>query len=307
MPRRAFGSHSLGDRMARNLCRALAGVAVLAAFAATGHAQNNTAKRTVQSPRIYVFDGGVLASDTARYRLTDADVEEVPLSVASYLIVHSRGVLMWDAGAVADHERTGKIGVEQRLLRRDGQERFVKLAPTLASQLASAGYTPSDVTHLALSHYHWDHTADANLFASATWLVPKAEHDAMFADPRGGTRPQTYSALKNSRTTILAANEHDVFGDGTVMIKQAHGHTEGHMVLYVKLARTGGVLLSGDLYHYKAERTLGRLPTFEVSEEQTKAARADVEKFISRTGAQLWIQHDLVAHRKLKKAPQYYD
>ena len=57
--------------------------------------------RSVTSPRLYVFDGGVLASETARYRLTDADVEEVPLSVASYLIVHPRGVLMWDAGAVA--------------------------------------------------------------------------------------------------------------------------------------------------------------------------------------------------------------
>jgi glyoxylase-like metal-dependent hydrolase (beta-lactamase superfamily II) len=256
-----------------------------------------------------VLDGGVLASETARYRLTDADVEEVPLSVASFLIVHPDGVLMWDAGAVADGERGGDVGFEQRLLRRDGQERFVKLAPTLTSQLAAAGYKPSDVTYLALSHYHWDHTADANLFANAQWLVSKAEHDAMFrADPPGGTRPETYSALRNSRhTTLLTSNEHDVFGDGSVVIRQAAGHTEGHAVLYVKLANTGGVVLSGDLYHYPAERTLGRLPTFEVSEAQTKAARDELEGFLRRTGAALWIQHDLVAHRKLKKSPQYYD
>ena len=130
----------------------------------------------------------MLASETARYRLTDADVEEVPLSVASYLIVHPRGVLMWDAGAVADRERSGGVGYEQRLLRRDGQERFVKLAPTLTSQLAAAGYEPSDVTHLALSHYHWDHTADANMFAGAQWLVPKLEHDAMFRPIRRAAR-----------------------------------------------------------------------------------------------------------------------
>jgi glyoxylase-like metal-dependent hydrolase (beta-lactamase superfamily II) len=264
--------------------------------------------RTPQSPRIYVFDGGVLRSDTARYRLTDADVEDVSLSVASYLIVHPRGVLIWEAGAVADHERSGEIGVEQRLLRRDGQERFVKPGKPLASQLASAGYQPSDVTHLALSHYHWDHTADANLFAGATWLVTRLERDAMFrTDPPGGTRPETYSALKDSRTVFIDADEHDVFGDGNVIIKQAHGHTEGHMVLYVKLANTGGVVLSGDLYHYPAERTLNRLPTFEVSEEQTKAAREELERFLSRTGAQLWIQHDLVRHRQLKLAPEYYD
>jgi glyoxylase-like metal-dependent hydrolase (beta-lactamase superfamily II) len=300
-------NHS-GERMARTVLRRALAAFIVAALAAAGNAQDSAANRAVQSPRIYVLDGGVLASETARYRLTDADVEEVALSVASYLIVHPRGVLMWDAGAVADHERTGAVGTEERLVRRDRQERFVKLAPTLTSQLASAGYRPSDVTHLALSHYHWDHTADANLFAGANWLVPKLEHDAMFsADPPGGTRPETYSALKNNRATIITANEHDVFGDGTVVLRQARGHTEGHMVLYVKLARTGGVVLAGDLYHYPAERTLGRVPTFEVSQEQTTAARADLEQFLSRTSSQLWIQHDLVAHRKLKKAPEYYD
>jgi glyoxylase-like metal-dependent hydrolase (beta-lactamase superfamily II) len=241
--------------------------------------------------------------------LTDADVEEVALSIASFLIVHPRGVLLWDAGAVADRERAGPVGYKQRLVRRDQQERFVTLAPALADQLRAAGYEPRDVTHLALSHYHWDHTADANTFAQAQWLVPKLEHDAMFrADPPGGTRPETYSALRGSgRTTLLTAREHDVFGDGTVVIRQAHGHTEGHTVLYVKLANTGGVVLAGDLYHYPAERTLNRLPTFEVSEADTQAAREELEQFLRRTGSELWIQHDLVAHRKLKKSPEYYD
>jgi len=264
--------------------------------------------RAPATPRIYVFNGGVLASETARYRLSDADVEEVSLSVASFLIVHPRGVLLWDAGAVPDHERGGDVGFEQRILRRDGAERFVKLAPTLVSQLKSAGYEPSDVTYLALSHYHWDHTADANLFAGATWLASKVEHDAMFsADPPGGSRPETFAALKNSKTVLITQPEYDVFGDGSVVIKSAPGHTEGHAVLFVKLAKTGPVVLSGDLYHYPAERRLGRLPTFEVSEAQTKASRADVEAFLKRTGAQLWIQHDLVGFRKLKLAPQYYE
>jgi glyoxylase-like metal-dependent hydrolase (beta-lactamase superfamily II) len=290
--------------MARTiLWRALAALA-FAALAFAGNAQS----KAPSTPRLYVFDGGVLASETARYRLTDADVEEVSLSVASFLIVHPRGVLLWDAGAVADHERGGDIGFEQRILRRDKQERFVKLAPTLVSQLASAGYKPSEVTYLALSHYHWDHTADANLFAGSTWLVSKVEHDLMFsADPPGGSRPETFSALKNSKTVLITTADYDVFGDGSVIIKQAPGHTEGHSVLYLKLAKTGPVVLSGDLYHYPAERRLGRLPTFDVNEEQTKASRADIEAFLKRTGAQLWIQHDLVGFRKLKLAPQYYD
>jgi glyoxylase-like metal-dependent hydrolase (beta-lactamase superfamily II) len=197
MSRAPRPSEILGDTMLRStLWCVLATVAALVTTAAA-HAQPANGG-PVTSPRVYVLDGGVLASETARYRLTDADVEEVSLSVASFLIVHPRGVLMWDAGAVADHERTGPIGTEQRLLRRDGGERFVKLGQTLVSQLAAAGYTPNDVTYLALSHYHWDHTADANLFARATWLVEKREYDAMFsADPPGGTRPETYSALNH--------------------------------------------------------------------------------------------------------------
>ena len=98
-----------------------------------------------------------------------------------------------------------------------------------------------------------------------------------------------------------------MFGDGTVIIKHAPGHSEGHQVLYLKLAHTGGVVLSGDLYHYPEERALGRLPTFEVSEEQTASARRELDAFLARTAAQLWIQHDLLGHRALRKAPEYYD
>ena len=52
--------------------------------------------------------------------------------------------------------------------------------------MAAAGYKPSDITYLVMSHYHSDHTANANLFAGATWIVQKAEHDFMFSDkPQG--------------------------------------------------------------------------------------------------------------------------
>jgi N-acyl homoserine lactone hydrolase len=264
---------------------------------------------SVTSPRLYVLDGGVLASDPARYRLTEAEVKSVPLSIAAYLIVHPKGVLLWDAGAISDEERTSRgSGSELRVTRADGQERVVTLAPPLEEQLRAVGYSRSDVTHLALSHYHWDHTANANAFAHTTWLVRQVERDAMFdAEPRGASRPATYSALQKSRAVIITAEEHDVFGDGTVIIKHAPGHSEGHQVLYLKLAHTGGVVLSGDLYHYPEERALGRLPTFEVSEEQTASARRELEAFLARTAAQLWIQHDLVGHRALRKAPEYYE
>jgi glyoxylase-like metal-dependent hydrolase (beta-lactamase superfamily II) len=241
--------------------------------------------------------------------LSEAEVQSAPLSVAAYLIAHPRGVLLWDAGAIADGERISEAGgVEQRVLRKDGAERFVTLGPTFASQIAATGHSPADVTHLALSHYHWDHTANANAFAHATWLVREVERDMMFgAEPPGSTRAATYAALEDSKAELITDDEHDVFGDGTVVIKHAPGHSEGHQVLYVKLAQTGGVVLSGDLYHYPEERSLNRLPTFEVDVEQTAEARRDVDEFIERTDSMLWIQHDLMNHRKLKKAPEHYE
>jgi N-acyl homoserine lactone hydrolase len=190
----------------------------------------------------------------------------------------------------------------------DSQERDVTILRPLTVQLAQVGYSPSDITYLALSHYHYDHTANANEFAGATWLVRQLERDAMFASPPPAvTQPSTYAALKNSKTLILKSEEHDVFGDGKVVIKAAPGHTPGHQVLFVDLAKTGPVLLSGDLWHYPEERTLDRVPTFEFNQAHTRATRVAVEAFLGKTRAQLWIQHDFAANAKLKKAPEYYD
>jgi glyoxylase-like metal-dependent hydrolase (beta-lactamase superfamily II) len=215
---------------------------------------------------------------------------------------------MWDTCAVPDAEwtPTGQP-VAVRLMLADAAERRVTLQSSLEAQLKAIGRRASDVTHLSLSHHHWDHTANANTFAGATWLVPPAERQAMFDKPTGTVRPALYARLQSSKSVALTAAEHDVFGDGTVVIKQAPGHTPGHQVIYVKLAKTGGVLLSGDLYHYPQERTMNKYPTFEFNIDQTRAARADVDAFLMRTGARLWIQHDLTAHAKLRKAPRFYE
>jgi glyoxylase-like metal-dependent hydrolase (beta-lactamase superfamily II) len=272
----------------------------------TGHSAHAQARPAPGSIRLYVLDGGTLESDPARYQLTKEDVGVTQLAVAAYLIVHPKGLLMWDTEAVPDSEWTPTGSpVKQRLVLADGQERFVTLARPLTAQLLASGYKPSDVTHLALSHYHWDHTANAGLFPGATWLVRQVERDAMFA-ATGAGRPGTYASLKNSKTLIVTADEHDVFGDGAVILKAAAGHTPGHQVLYVNLPETGPIVLSGDLYHYPAERTKNRYPTFELNQDQTRASRAALEAFMSKTKARLWIQHDLTAHAALRKAPDFY-
>jgi N-acyl homoserine lactone hydrolase len=263
-----------------------------------------------RSVRLYVFDCGVLHnSDMGRFNLKAEDVTTTDMSMACFLIAHPKGNLIWDTGAVPDDSwtPTGRM-MTQHVTLPDGQTRDADMDKSLKGQLAEIGYSPSDINYLVLSHYHYDHTGNANEFAGATWLVPQNERDAMFGGKFSGSlQPSTFSALQKSKTIIIKDDEYDVFGDGTVIIKSAPGHTQGHQVLYVKLAKTGGVVLSGDLYHYPAEMTLKRVPTFEFSQDQTRASRVAVDAFLKKTGAQLWIQHDFVGNAKLKKSPKFYE
>ena len=220
-----------------------------------------------KSVRLYVFDCGSLdIPDTTNYQLKKEELATAKMSVPCFLVAHPKGTLMWDVGAVPDS--SFKPGGGHAPLR------YATSTRRLTDQLAGIGYAPADITYLSFSHFHWDHIGNANLFApTVSWLVRKPERDIMFTDPPSPrTEPANYSALKNSKTVIVTKNDHDVFGDGTVVLKSAPGHSPDHQVLFVKLAKAGPILLSGDLYHYPEERKLNRVPTTEFNAEQTVAS-----------------------------------
>jgi len=270
--------------------------ALIGLLVATGAA----AQSTVASPRIYIFDnGGISGLDPSLFNFTRDELEEVDFVDVSYLIVHPRGTLMFDSGGIPDSAFAGHDGPVT--------EGVMSASKPLAPQLESAGYTPADVDYFALSHYHSDHTGNANDFAGATWIVQKAERDFMFGAPEGIVAPDTFAALRTARTKVLDNEDFDVFGDGTVVVMSAPGHTPGHQVLAVRLANAGTVVLGGDLYHYPEERATGRTPTFEYDAEQSRESRARIEKFLAATGGTLWIEHDRATHAALPKAPAYID
>jgi N-acyl homoserine lactone hydrolase len=276
-------------------------VSIVAAFAVIRPAAQSR-PQAPKTPRIYIFDGGRIEGlDPKQYfGFEPSELKEVNFRLTSYLVVHPRGTLMFDSGGIPDASFT-KDGTPVK-------EGIMTATHQLKPQLAAIGYTPSDITYFALSHYHSDHTANANDFAGSTWIVQKAERDAMFAEkPASIMQPAHFSALKNAKTKLLNDEDFDVFGDGTVVIKSAPGHTPGHQVLFVKLAKTGPVVLAGDLYHYPEERATGKTPSFEFNAEQSKASRAKIESFLKQTGAQLWIEHDIPTHAKLPFAPKYLD
>jgi glyoxylase-like metal-dependent hydrolase (beta-lactamase superfamily II) len=279
---------------------ALAALALLP-FAAAGQQKKPPAPKSV---RLYILDcGDITGVGEAAFGFKQGQLAETRMVTPCYLIVHPRGTMVWDTGEIPDADFKGnptKAGA------------FTITRPFLP-QLAALGYTPADITYLALSHYHGDHVANANAFAGSTWIVQDVERTAMFAKQdakaKGSNAPNPtfFGKLENSKTILLHSEDHDVFGDGTVVIKFTPGHTPGHQSLFLKFAKTGPVLLSGDLYHYPEERSMGIVPSFDVNAAQTAKSRAAMEDFMKKSGAVLWIQHGTADNAKLKKAPEYYE
>ncbi len=228
-----------------------------------------------QSLRLYVLDCGTITpANVDAYGLKPSEMANTNMVTPCFLIVHPRGSLIWDTGEIPD--TAFKDGVSPQKLRAFTVDR------PLLPQLAAIGYTPADITYMALSHYHGDHVANASLFAGSTWIVQKGDRDPILAPrpavpPAAGAvpDPKFFEGLANSKTVVLNGEDHDVFGDGAVVIKSTPGHTPGHQSLYLKLANTGNVLLSGDLYHYPEEITLKKIPSFDTNRHQQGADRQE--------------------------------
>jgi N-acyl homoserine lactone hydrolase len=260
-----------------------------------------------KSPRLYVLDcGRITVANGDSMGFKPGELATANMVTPCFLIVHPKGTLMWDTGEIPDSAfATGVTPAKQGAFTVDRP---------LLPQLAAIGYTPADITYLALSHYHGDHVANANAFAGSTWIVQQGDRDAIFGPrPDNNQRlgavaaPAFFTELAKSKTILLKGEDHDVFGDGSVVIKFTPGHTPGHQSLFLKLRKTGPILLSGDLYHYPEEITYKRIPSFDFDKDQTARSRAMIEDFVKKNHAQLWIQHDYTAGIKRKIAPQFYE
>jgi glyoxylase-like metal-dependent hydrolase (beta-lactamase superfamily II) len=279
---------------------------LLSLLLAVGFAQSPP---KVKTARLYVMDCGLLNIDpegVARYHVTEKEAGETRMPVPCFLVVHPKGTLIWDTGVIPDAD-VRKAAPKAALYDVNSVSHAV-VSRTLESQLAALGFSPRDITYVSVSHAHKDHTANLNQFASSTWLVRPAEREFMWKPNNERVEPKFYNQLEHSKSISLDKDEYDVFGDGTVVIKAAPGHTPGHQVLVLNLAKTGRVMVAGDLYHYPPERTFQRKPPDnEFSVEQSVASRALVEEYLKKTSTAIWIEHDFRANAKLKKAPAFYE
>jgi glyoxylase-like metal-dependent hydrolase (beta-lactamase superfamily II) len=291
-------------RRATNLVLA---IAALLGVTALSSANAQTKRPTPpKSLRLYVLDcGRITIANGPPMGFKPGELATSNMVTPCFLIVHPRGTMIWDAGEIPDSAFKGKSGPQTA--------GAYTVDRPLLPQLAAIGYQPADITYLALSHYHGDHVANANVFARSTWIVQQGDRDAIVATSRSVEKKTKaidaafFTDLLKSKTKVLKGEDHDVFGDGTVVIKFTPGHTPGHQSLFLKLAKTGPVLLSGDLYHYPEEMTYKRIPDSDFNPDQTAKSRAMIEEFVKTNNAQLWIQHDYTAGIKRKIAPEFYE
>ena len=162
-----------------------------------------------------------------------------------------------------------------------------------------------EIDFIALSHLHSDHVGAATMFNEATWLVQEPEFEAAFS-PSPMFDLSLYEGLKSNKRQILNG-DFDVFGDGSVTILSAPGHTPGHQVLLLDLKAFGPLLLSGDLYHFVKSRELKSVPDFNVNAEETLESMSKIENIIATKKATLWIEHSLDLSQTIDLAPAYYD
>src|SRR5437879_13788807 len=78
-------------------------LAVLACLTLTTFLVSQTSPKPPKSVRLYVFDNGVIKGlDPATFHFKKEEIATADMVVCSYLIVHPKGTLMSDTGAIPD-------------------------------------------------------------------------------------------------------------------------------------------------------------------------------------------------------------
>jgi N-acyl homoserine lactone hydrolase len=169
----------------------------------------------------------------------------IPLEMAAVLLRHPKGDLVFDAGLGKNLEAHLETlpAIARRAMR-------VTRERTVAEQLQRAGIVPAGIV---LTHAHWDHVSGVEDLPGVPVWVTQAERD--FVDSGAeitalarhiGTRD--YRTLTFGSGPYLGFSEsHDFFGDGTVVLVPAPGHTPGSVIAFLSPSDGSRYALLGDI------------------------------------------------------------
>lgn len=233
---------------------------------------------------------GAFFSDTFQYPAGPKD-----LVSSCYLIRHGTRYMLWDTGLTAS-----LIGQDFA-----NDEQTIRLRRTLVDQLEQIEVRPDQIELIGISHWHFDHVGQAGSFPNARLLMGKGDLELLRATP-----PADPNSVKGLAHWLTGGGEveeieadHDVFGDGRVVMLDTPGHTPGHYALLVRLA-SGPVLLSGDLYHFTEQVENRGVPPFNHHRGDTLASIDRYERIVRNLGARTIIQHEPADVAKLPAFPQ---
>lgn len=251
--------------------------------------------------RLYTMDCGRASFSNLDMFADDGSMAGVAreLVVPCFLIRHPDGDLLWDAGfsdaiaAMPDGLDIPQMGAR------------VTVPVTLAAQLQQLGVAPSEVDFITFSHSHGDHTGNAALFTEARWIVDPEERAHMFRpEARASQEFAGVAHLEGADPILIETERYDVFGDGSVVIIQAPGHTPGHTILLVRLPHAGAVLLTGDMYHLAESRERQLVPRFNFNRDQTLASMRLVDTIAAQENARVIRQHVAADIEALPRFPE---
>ncbi|WDI31480.1 N-acyl homoserine lactonase family protein [Hyphococcus flavus] len=269
-----------------------------------GETENESAAASSAAADIkaYVLDcGRIEMNDLSFFALEDEYAGRTnSASDMCVLVRHPDGDLMWDAGLpMALNEMEDGL---------TNGPFHLSVPTTISEQFDAIGVSVDDIDYFSVSHSHFDHIGNGNMFAGATFLVDSDERAHMFREEARADAQSfaNYNELENAET-VEFDGDHDVFGDGSVVILAMPGHTPGHTSLLVNLANEGPVMFTGDLYHLNESRERRLMPKFNVDVEQTYASMDRFEQLAEEKNARVVVQHSLSDFEALPKVPEYLD
>ncbi len=210
-----------------------------------------------------------------------------------YLIKDGDAYMLWDTG----------LGISVRGAVADSSKPMnPSLGKTLVEQLAELGITPGQIGLIGISHFHNDHIGQAIDFPNAKLMIGAGDLALARSSDAAGKALAPW--LRSGAKVEAIEGDKDIFGDGSVIMLNFAGHTPGHHGLLVRLPKTGAVLLSGDVVHFRENLETDGVPTFNTDRADSLASIDRFRKLAKSLNATMIIQHDPRDVAKLPAFPQ---